>query len=90
LGVFLSDLRDFFSRNTDKLLVLFVLVLFYRGAWYGWHYHIEPLASASIDLVKQFAAAFLTLTVSSRLSSPNGGSNASTTSNTNGPASTGK
>jgi hypothetical protein len=77
---FLTWAGDFVKANVDKLLVLLVLLIFYRGAWYGYHYKIEGLAAASIDLVKQFGAAFLTLTVANRMANhTNGGKGNGTT-----------
>lgn len=57
----------FIEKNTDKMLVLFVLLGFYIGAALAYHNGFTGFGDASIDLVKQLAAAFLTLTVSSRI-----------------------
>ena len=73
---------DFIQKNTDKLLVMLVLFVFYWGAWWGFHRENPNFATGSLDLVKQLAAAFLTLTVSSRMGtrvSDNGGTNGKAT-----------
>lgn len=76
----MSAWREFISKNTDKLLVMLVLSAFYAGSWYGFKVDNPNFANSSLDLVKQLVAAFLTLTVSGRLStntraSDNGGTN---------------
>ena len=71
---------DFINKNTDKLLVLLVLGGFYSGAYACNHYGFKELAGASIDLVKQFSAAFLTLAVGARLTNRNGDTNGAATS----------
>jgi hypothetical protein len=43
---------------------MFVMMMFYGGAWYGFRYLDPNYGNASLDLVKQLVAAFLTLTVS--------------------------
>jgi hypothetical protein len=77
--------KDFISKNTDKLLVVAVLVMFYGGSWYGFKAENPNFANASIDLAKQLAAAFLTLTVSSRMTT---NTRSTDTGDTNGSAKT--
>lgn len=64
---------DFIQKNTDKLLVLLALFVFYAGSWWAYKIGIGNLGDASIDIVKQLVAAFLTLAVAKGvLSTKNG------------------
>jgi hypothetical protein len=80
-------MKEFISKNADKLLVLLVLTGFYVGSFLAFRWGYKEFGVGSFDLVKQFAAALLTLAVGSRMatrsSDQNGngnGSGATTTS----------
>jgi hypothetical protein len=65
----------------DKLLMIFLIILFLGTAVYGYRYKEPDLASSTIDLLKQVLAAYLILTNAHRLpfAGQNGGSNGKTT-----------
>jgi hypothetical protein len=65
----------------DKLLMIFLIILFLSVAVYGYRWKEPDLASATIDLLKQVLAAYLILTNAHRLpfAGQNGGNNGTTT-----------
>jgi hypothetical protein len=63
-GFAMNGFSIFVNRNSDKLMVMFVMFCFLSISWHAYSHGLANFGDALIDLVKQLTAAFLTLVVS--------------------------